>query len=453
MAGGISKPRALDDGAKKIWAQAKVTKSAKVPNNYLGTIGDPVYVQTQVVAGINYAFTFKNGMTVTVNNSPWRHPPITIVEVTHSKNTFTAAPKRVDVAGMHLTQAQRARAFEEFKKQDLNHDGTITNGGAYTGIMHLEGKELQAKHACKGWEEVTQSIVGDKPKKKIRIDDFMSKYTDFEVARRAMKYFSKFAGKDCVLTGKELQTGIQQTFGHGVSKDQVKAIIAKYSKDKDPKVSFQEFFAMYKDYEKSNSEDVNDGKGAADQKGTLTDKESGVAEKGWNALDTSMDGFVQNKEFSAFFQGVVEKMAQGKDKKDIKSQLKAYFKFFAGKDGKLSHVEYLKMMEVMKMKVGTETFDKFLDALTAANCSQLWDCYRCTAANLDCAWVPAFAGGSDDDGQCVEQKAIRFFQAAMLRGKAGLVSGNAFTKQAECGKEYDRPAFSGITTIAVAKGI
>lgn len=55
-------------------------------------------------------------MTVTVNNAPWRHPPITIVEVTHSTDTFTAAPKRSDAAGMHLTQAQRARAFEEFKK-------------------------------------------------------------------------------------------------------------------------------------------------------------------------------------------------------------------------------------------------------------------------------------------------------------------------------------------------
>ena len=59
---------------------------------------------------------FENGMVVTVNNAPWRNPPITIVEVTHSKNKFTAAPKRSDVAGMHLTQAQRTRAFEEFKK-------------------------------------------------------------------------------------------------------------------------------------------------------------------------------------------------------------------------------------------------------------------------------------------------------------------------------------------------
>jgi len=311
---------------------------------------------------------------------------------------------------------------------------------------------LQAKHTCKGWEEVTQSIVGDKPKKKIRIDDFMSKYTDFEVARRAMKYFSKFAGKDCVLTGKELQTGIQQTFGHGVSKDQVKAIIAKYSKDKDPKVSFQEFFAMYKDYEKSNSEDVNNGKGSVDEKGTLTDKESGLAEKAWNAMDTSKDGFIENHEFSSFFQGVVENMGKkGKEKKELRSQLKEYFKYFAGKDGKLSHVEYLRMMEVLKSKAGTEDFDKFLDALTASNCSELWDCYRCTAAKLNCAWVPAFVGGEDYDGRCVEQKAMRFFQSQLLRG-AGLPGGNSFTKLSECGKKYDRPAFSGITTIAHVQG-
>merc|ERR1712037_813481 len=112
---------------------------------------------------------------------------------------------------------------------------------------------------------------------------------------------------------------------------------------------------------------------------------------------------------------------KGKEKKELSSQLKEYF--------------------------------KYLDALTAANCSELWDCYRCTAAKLNCAWVPQFAGGDEFDGQCVVQKAIRFFKAAMLRGKPGLPGGNAFTKQAECGKQYDRPAFSSITTIAVAKGI
>lgn len=279
----------------------------------------------------------------------------------------------------------------------------------------------------------------------------MSKYTDFEVARRAMKYFSKFAGKDCVLTGKELETGIKQTFGHGVSKDQVTAIIAKYSKDTDPHVSFQEFFAMYKDYEKSTNEDVNDGKGEPDEKGTLTDKESGLAEKGWNALDTSKDGFVQNKEFSAIYQAVLEKMgAEGHDdKKEIRSALKAYFNTFAGKDGKLSHVEYLRMMEVMKAKAGSETFDKFLDALTAANCSELWDCYRCTAAKLNCAWVPQLAGGFATDGRCVEQKAMRFFKAAMLRGgSAGLPGGQVFTKMTECGLKFDPD--HPVTTQAVA---
>merc|ERR1712037_534354 len=124
---------------------------------------------------------------------------------------------------------------------------------------------------------------------------------------------------------------------------------------------------MYKDYEKSNSEDVNNGKGSVDEKGTLTDKESGLAEKAWNAMDTSKDGFIENHEFSSFFQGVVENMGKkGKEKKELRSQLKEYFKYFAGKDGKLSHVEYLRMMEVLKSKAGTEDFDKFLDALPIA---------------------------------------------------------------------------------------
>ena len=65
--------------------------------------------------------------------------------------------------------------------------------------------------------------------------------------------------------------------------------------------------------------------------------------------------------------------------------------------------------------------------------------------------MPAFVGGEDYDGRCVEQKAMRFFQSQLLRG-AGLPGGNSFTKISECGKKYDHPAFSGITTIAHVQG-
>lgn len=111
------------------------------------TLGDPIYVETQVVAGINYrsfhvcgwlvrarviaavhfgsSFVsyillhrrFKNGMQVTVNSTPWRQSePITILGVSHSKKKVTKAAKLSDTADMHLTQTQRQNAVKEFKK-------------------------------------------------------------------------------------------------------------------------------------------------------------------------------------------------------------------------------------------------------------------------------------------------------------------------------------------------
>lgn len=443
MAGGMSKPKPLDAGAKAMWAKASKLKSSKLPSGYLGTLGDPIYVETQVVAGINYRFTFKNGMQVTVNNAPWRNPPISIVGVSHTRVHVTTAAKPDDSAGLHLTQLQRKRALAAFKKQDVNHDGTITNGGAYTALMSLESKEDQkSTKICPGWEEVTQRIVGSNPRKTIRIDQFMRKYTDFEVGRRAMKYFSSFAGKDCVLYGRELQDGLHKTFGTSVTKEQMLKIIKKYDQDKKPTISFQEFYAMYKDYAQSISDKPNKGKGDAGKAGTLNDREATLAEKGWNALDTSKDGYVENREFSAKYKTIVDRMKrEGKGSKELLGNLDDYFTYFAGKDGKLSHVEYLKMMEVMKEKTGQATFDQFLDTLTTNNCGQLRDCYKCVAADMACAWLPKSTSSiryrtpRKTDGKCVEAKTAKLLGAVLLRGAP--VSSGSYTTQSQCGKAYD----------------
>lgn len=443
VAGGVSASRALDDNAKQIWEQTKTLKSAKVPSGYLSTLGAPVSVQTQVVAGINYRFTFKDGMQVTVNSTPWRTPSLNIVGVTHAKAPNKKGSKPSNVAGLHLTQTQRNRALQEFKKQDANNDGAIPNGAAYSALMNLEGKEEQAKHTCPGWEEVTQQIVGKNPHKKVRIDDFMRKYTDFEVARRGMKYFSSFAGKDCVLTGHELQTALQKTFGNDVTKDQVKQLIHKYSQDKNPNISFSEFYQMYKDYEHDNSDNPTQGKGTVDDKGTLNGKETSVVEKAWNGLDTSRDGYVQNSEFSRKYRAIVSTMNKdGKGTQTLLKQLDDYFKYFAGKDGKLSHVEYLKMMEVMKSKVGGKTFDQFLVALTKKNCGQLHDCYKCVSADLACAWMPvpkqnggAYRTPRKTDGACIPSKMASFLGSQLLRGAP--VTAGSLTTVSQCGKKYD----------------
>lgn len=436
----MSKPKPLDKDSKAVWEQTKKLKSSKIPSQYLATLGDPAFVQTQVVAGINYRFTFKNGMQVTVNSTPWRQDqPLSIVNVGHSQSKITKAAKPSDTAGMQLTQQQRENAVKQFQKQDINHDGSIPNGAAYTALMALEGAQPISKK-CPGWEDITQKIVdSNKGKKGIRIDDFMAKYTDFEVARRGMKYFSAYAGKDCVLTGKELEDGIRKTFGNGITKDQVKDLIAHYSQDKNPNVSFQEFYTMYKDYEESTSDKPNQGKGDAPSSGTLKEKETNLAEKAWSDLDKSKDGFVQNSEFSAKFRTIVQTMeSQGKGSKELLGYLKTYFSYFAGKDGKLSHVEFLKMMEVMKSKVGEKVFDQFLDTLTASNCGQLKDCYKCVSADLACAWVPAPSKGrtrgSKKDGTCVESKTASFTGSMLLRGAP--VS-SPLTSRSQCGMKYD----------------
>ena len=56
-------------------------------------------------------------MQVTVNSAPWRQQqPVTILNVDYSSKKVTTAAKASNVAGMHLTQAQRNRALKEFKK-------------------------------------------------------------------------------------------------------------------------------------------------------------------------------------------------------------------------------------------------------------------------------------------------------------------------------------------------
>merc|ERR1712032_145867 len=222
-----------------------------------------------------------------------------------------------------------------------------------------------------------------------------------------------------------------------------------YSQDKNPAVSFQEFYAMYKDYASSHSDKPNKGKGSAPASGTLNAKETALAEKGWNALDTSKDGFVQNKEFSSKFQTVLQRMQnEGKGSKELLGQLNEYFKYFAGKDGKLSHVEYLRMMEIMKSKAGADTFDKFLDTLTTANCGQLKDCYKCVSAGPSCSWMPnptknpgfsfVIVQPQKTDGRCVESKTASLLGSLLLRG-APMYS-NSYTTRMQCGKKYDPQA-------------
>lgn len=253
-----------------------------------------------------------------------------------------------------------------------------------------------------------------------------------------MMYFSQFAGKDCILTGKELETALRKSFGNSVTKDQVKALVKQYGQDKDPNVSFSEFYAMYKDYVAHNSEDPTKG-GGVPTDGTLNEKESSLAEKAWNGLDTSGDGFVDNKEFTKKFEDILTRMKkQGTSSSNLIEQLHQYFTYFAGKDGKLSHTEYLKMMEMMKHKVGPPTFDQFLDTLTMQDCSQLHDCYKCVAADMSCAWIP---NGSQrfaqkTAGTCIESKQSALLDSIMLRG-APVGSSNSYTTTSQCGKAYD----------------
>lgn len=65
ICGGVSAPKGVDPEALNVWNQAV----AKDPT--LASLGQPVSVQTQVVAGTNYTFKFANGQSVKVFHQPW----------------------------------------------------------------------------------------------------------------------------------------------------------------------------------------------------------------------------------------------------------------------------------------------------------------------------------------------------------------------------------------------
>mmetsp|Transcript_43158 Transcript_43158/g.99459 ORF Transcript_43158/g.99459 Transcript_43158/m.99459 type:complete len:250 (+) Transcript_43158:104-853(+) len=68
--GGWSAAGAVDEESHKLWH--KVLESTSQYNGMdLTSLGQPVQVQTQVVAGMNYKFVFGDGSTVTVFHQPW----------------------------------------------------------------------------------------------------------------------------------------------------------------------------------------------------------------------------------------------------------------------------------------------------------------------------------------------------------------------------------------------
>mmetsp|Transcript_57529 Transcript_57529/g.106261 ORF Transcript_57529/g.106261 Transcript_57529/m.106261 type:complete len:252 (+) Transcript_57529:101-856(+) len=69
-AGGWSEATAVDADSQQVWH--KVLKSTAQYNGVdLASLGQPVQVQKQVVAGMNYKFVFADGSTVQVFHQPW----------------------------------------------------------------------------------------------------------------------------------------------------------------------------------------------------------------------------------------------------------------------------------------------------------------------------------------------------------------------------------------------
>merc|ERR1719499_2755220 len=78
LGGGWAPSRDVTTDEIALWESAMTNTEGLYQGTDLEAIGEPVSVETQVVAGTNYKFTFEDGTTVTVYECPWED----ILEVT-----------------------------------------------------------------------------------------------------------------------------------------------------------------------------------------------------------------------------------------------------------------------------------------------------------------------------------------------------------------------------------
>eukprot|EP00927_Polykrikos_kofoidii_P019676 TRINITY_DN19223_c0_g1_i1.p1 TRINITY_DN19223_c0_g1~~TRINITY_DN19223_c0_g1_i1.p1 ORF type:complete len:277 (+),score=45.00 TRINITY_DN19223_c0_g1_i1:57-887(+) len=80
MPGGVSPPKPLDETTTRVW-QSVLKHTPKYNGVDLKSLGEPVSVRVQVVAGMNYMYAFAGGRNVTVWDQSWAPPPrVTKVE-------------------------------------------------------------------------------------------------------------------------------------------------------------------------------------------------------------------------------------------------------------------------------------------------------------------------------------------------------------------------------------
>jgi hypothetical protein len=94
--GSWGKPRAVDEDSLGVWRQV-VTECPvhEATGTSFTSLGEPVSVKSQVVAGVNYDFAFSDGTSVTVFSQPWKQT-IEVVEV--RKRDGVSAPAKVATA-------------------------------------------------------------------------------------------------------------------------------------------------------------------------------------------------------------------------------------------------------------------------------------------------------------------------------------------------------------------
>jgi len=75
MPGGWSGEESLDEQSLKVWKLVLESPSAHGGNYWhtLASLGNPISVRTQIVAGTNYRFLFEDGSIVEVFYAPWQN--------------------------------------------------------------------------------------------------------------------------------------------------------------------------------------------------------------------------------------------------------------------------------------------------------------------------------------------------------------------------------------------
>jgi len=138
IAGGMSSGHVPTDEEIELWYDAaeKAITTGLYGESYLLSLNDPITVQTQVVSGINYLFTFTDGTKVKVYAQSWTGTlEITDVDTTNTSNTRGRLLQEENLAG-GVTQSDDCADCDKWQEV-LKCGSPCTSLGGYEAFDYV----------------------------------------------------------------------------------------------------------------------------------------------------------------------------------------------------------------------------------------------------------------------------------------------------------------------------